>query len=322
MKRLLFCISLILPMLTNIGCGSVANQKNDEEIISEQILIIDSLLTSNVPLTTNSYRLGEIEHIVIVGYNMIYKNDEFNYIMLSARTHSYTYGVDEGYGIILPLEVKELCSAIDSMYQCTLQPISHNQLVSFGTKGGVALSVDNSESRNWIAKIKLSLYGKVEISLTPQQLIRFKNVILKNYDETKGYSNFNLLTESEARALQKEKEYFQKLKSDPEIIFTESGLAYIIHSKSNGKRPGKSNSVTFSYKGRLIDGTVFDESDSIYARINGLIKGFKEGILLMGVGDRATLYIPSVLGYGNTQVSDNIPPNSTLIYDVELLNIK
>ena len=186
------------------------------------------------------------------------------------------------------------------------------------------VSVSNSEYYNdwgWEANIELSYQGKINVSLTPKELMRFKDVIWNKYESTNGYSDFNLLAELEAKALQKEKDYFQKLKSDPEIIFTESGLAYKVISKGSGKSPKERGNVRVAYKGSLIDGTEFDASSSANLPINGVIKGFKEGLMLMQVGDKFRLYIPSSLGYGNSQISDAIPPNSTLIYEVDLLNI-
>lgn len=259
MKHLLLFL-LALPMV--LASCSASKEKSEAEIIAEQISAIDSLLTSNAPVTTNSYKLGEVENIVIFGRNMVYKDDEFNFIVLRAIQSNYSYGREEGYGIILPLEVKELCAVIDSMYQCTQKKITHNQNVSFGTKGGVTVSVSNSEYYNdwgWEANVELSYQGKVNISLTPEQLLRFKNIILTNYNNTDGYSDFNLLAESEAKTLQKEKDYFQKLKSDPEIIFTESGFAYKVHSKGNGRHPKVGDFVTVAYKGFLVDGIEFDK---------------------------------------------------------------
>lgn len=320
-----FLLALVLALPTVLSSCSTPKEKSEAEIITEQISAIDSLLTSNAPVTTNSYKLGEVDNIVIVGRNMIYKDERFNFLVLRAIQHSYSsYGTDEGYGLILPLEVKELCAVVDSMYQCTQKKVTHNQIVSFGTNGGVTISVSNSEHYNgwdWDANVELAYQGKVNVSLTPKQLLRFKNIIWDGYDNTNGYSDFNLLAELETKKLQIEKEYFQKLKSDPQITFTESGLAYKIISKSSGKSPKEKGSVKVAYRGSLIDGTEFDASTSADLPVNGVIKGFKEGLMLMQVGDKFKFYIPSSLGYGNSQVSDVIPPNSTLIYDVELLNV-
>ena len=324
MQKFLLVLVLVLP--TILASCSAPKEKSETEIIAEQISAIDSLLISNAPVTTNSYKLGEVDNIVIVGRNMVYKDENFNFLVLRAIQSSYSsYGTDEGYGLILPLEVKELCTVIDSMYQCTQKMVTHNQTVSFGTKGGVTISVCNSEHYNgwdWVANVELSYKGKVNVSLTPKELLQFKTIIWEGYDNTNGYSDFNLLSELETKKLQIEKEYFQKLKSDSEIIFTESGLAYKVISKGSGECPKSGGNVTIAYRGLLVDGTEFDSSLSANLPVNGVIKGFKEGLMLMRVGDKFKLYIPSSLGYGNSQVSDIIPPNSTLIYEVELLSTK
>jgi FKBP-type peptidyl-prolyl cis-trans isomerase FklB len=84
--------------------------------------------------------------------------------------------------------------------------------------------------------------------------------------------------------------------------------------------------VTVNYEGKLIDGTVFDSS---YKRgqpatfpLNAVIKGWTEGLQLMKVGGKSQLFIPSDLGYGERSPGADIPPNSVLIFDVELIAIK
>ena len=109
---------------------------------------------------------------------------------------------------------------------------------------------------------------------------------------------------------------------------TKSGLRYQIIQKGTGKKAEKGNMVSVHYKGQLVDGTVFDSS---YKRnepidfevgVGQVISGWDEGILLLQVGDKARLVIPSDLGYGSRGAGGVIPPNATLIFDVELMAIK
>ncbi|WP_417876844.1 peptidylprolyl isomerase [Winogradskyella sediminis] len=109
---------------------------------------------------------------------------------------------------------------------------------------------------------------------------------------------------------------------------TASGLRYQIIQKGNGKKAEKGNMVSVHYKGQLADGTVFDSS---YKRnspldfqvgVGQVIPGWDEGICLLNVGDKARLVIPSDLGYGAAGAGGVIPPNATLIFDVELMDIK
>lgn len=109
---------------------------------------------------------------------------------------------------------------------------------------------------------------------------------------------------------------------------TDSGLRYQIIQKGQGKAAEKGKTVSVHYKGQLSDGTVFDSS---YKRnepidftlgVGQVIKGWDEGIQLLKVGDKARLVIPSNLGYGPQGAGGVIPPNATLIFDVELMDVK
>ena len=109
---------------------------------------------------------------------------------------------------------------------------------------------------------------------------------------------------------------------------TESGLRYKIIQKGTGKEAEKGKTVSVHYKGQLADGTVFDSS---YKRnqpidfslgVGQVIKGWDEGIQLLKVGDKARFVIPSHLGYGSQGAGGVIPPNATLIFDVELMDVK
>jgi peptidyl-prolyl cis-trans isomerase A (cyclophilin A) len=109
---------------------------------------------------------------------------------------------------------------------------------------------------------------------------------------------------------------------------TKSGLRYQILQKGDGKKANKGDHVSVHYKGQLLDGTVFDSS---YKRnqpldfpigVGQVIAGWDEGIQLLHVGDKARLVIPSQLAYGESGAGGVIPPNATLIFDVELMGVK
>ena len=99
-----------------------------------------------------------------------------------------------------------------------------------------------------------------------------------------------------------------------------SGLQYTILAEGAEYKVQPQDTVWVNYKGTLLDGTVFDENDSTQFVANRVIKGWTEGLGLLGEGGKATLYIPAELAYGS-RGNRNIEPNSTLIFDVEVLKV-
>jgi peptidyl-prolyl cis-trans isomerase A (cyclophilin A) len=109
---------------------------------------------------------------------------------------------------------------------------------------------------------------------------------------------------------------------------TASGLRYQIIQKGTGAKAEKGKTVSVHYKGALPDGTVFDSSFKrnqpidFQLGVGQVIPGWDEGISLLNVGDKARLVIPSDLGYGSAGAGGVIPPNATLVFDVELVAVK
>ena len=113
-----------------------------------------------------------------------------------------------------------------------------------------------------------------------------------------------------------------------EVTTTESGLQYEVISESDlagAPSPAAEDSVSVHYHGTLVDGTVFDSSvdrgEPMTIPVNGVIPGWTEALQLMNVGDKYRLYVPPELGYGPNPVGP-IPPNSVLVFDVELLDVQ
>lgn len=129
-----------------------------------------------------------------------------------------------------------------------------------------------------------------------------------------------------AKNLEAGKKFLAENAGKDGVVTTESGLQYKVLKSGDGPSPKADDTVTTHYKGTLIDGREFDSS---YSRgqpasfpVNGVIKGWTEALQLMKVGDKWELYIPSDLAYGPAQRGEVIQPNSTLVFEIELLEIK
>ena len=120
--------------------------------------------------------------------------------------------------------------------------------------------------------------------------------------------------------------FLEENKTKEGVITTESGLQYKVIKAGNGEIPTKESSVKVNYKGTLIDGTEFDSSYKRNApatfRADQVIKGWTEALTMMPVGSKWELYIPQELAYGSRETGGLIKPFSTLIFEVELLEIE
>jgi len=132
--------------------------------------------------------------------------------------------------------------------------------------------------------------------------------------------------EKAAANLKAGQEFLEANKQKPGVVALPSGLQYHIITAGNGPKPNASKKFTCHYHGTLIDGTVFDSSvqrgKPATFPLNMVIKGWTEGLQLMPQGSKWRFFIPPHLGYGERQVSAQIGPNSTLIFEVELLGIE
>lgn len=122
------------------------------------------------------------------------------------------------------------------------------------------------------------------------------------------------------------KKFLEENKKKAGVVTTASGLQYQVLKEGNGPKPSATDTITVHYHGTLIDGTVFDSSvdrgQPSEIPLTVVIQGWVEAAQLMSVGSKYKLFIPAELAYGDRQKGPVIGPNSTLIFDLELISIK
>src|SRR5437868_4760786 len=166
------------------------------------------------------------------------------------------------------------------------------------------------------AGIKDSLAGKPQ--LTPDQVKDVMAQFEKDMEQKQKQLGEKNKTDGA--------KFLEDNKKKPGVKTTASGLQYKVEKEGTGSQPKATDMVTVNYRGTLIDGTEFDSS---YKRgqpatfpVNGVIKGWTEALQLMKQGSKYQLVIPSNLAYGERAMGADIGPNATLIFEVELQDVK
>jgi FKBP-type peptidyl-prolyl cis-trans isomerase FklB len=169
---------------------------------------------------------------------------------------------------------------------------------------GILDAEKNSELLMELKEIRSSL-GKLHQQATNIEQQKFADIALNNKKQGEQFLLEN--------------------RSKKGIIELPSGLQYQLVKRGKGVRPRKRDFVTVRYRGILLDGTEIDntlsQEDGVKLRVDQVIKGWSEALIKMAEGARWRLFIPSYLGFGDHAFGKKIPPNSTLIYDVELLKV-
>jgi FKBP-type peptidyl-prolyl cis-trans isomerase len=166
---------------------------------------------------------------------------------------------------------------------------------------GNAMAISDSEGQALMMKFQAEMQAKQQAAMKD-----YNDMLEKNKKEGEDFLAENAKKDS--------------------VKTTMSGLQYKILKEGTGKTPVDTSTVVVNYRGKLIDGTVFDESykrgEPLTIKLNQVIKGWTEGLELMKEGGKAELYIPSGLGYGERGSGQTIMPNSALVFDVELVEVK
>lgn len=194
----------------------------------------------------------------------------------------------------------------------------------FGLKVTSNIKANNFPLRNasFLAGIKDALEG-IENQLPPEEIQRIVEIFQKMNPQNE---NQQKLDEIIQKSKKEGDEFLAANAKKDSVMTTASGLQYKILRVGSGKSPADTSTVTVHYRGRLINGVVFDESyargEPATFRLNQVIRGWTEGLQLMKEGGKMELFIPSGLAYGDRPAGQLIPPGSTLIFEVELIAVQ
>lgn len=220
--------------------------------------------------------------------------------------------------------------AIIALYACEQSGISTNAKIAteadsvayiVGTDigGNMAMTFPNIDP-NILAKAIVDSYNGEADTLFPDQTQM--QMFVRNY-MTKAQEAATM--EAAKPNIEKGEAFLAENGKKDGVITTESGMQYEVMSEGTGEKPTAENTVKVHYHGTNLDGEVFDSSvdkgEPIEFPLNGVIKGWTEGVQYMNVGSKYKFYIPASLAYGNQQKGPQIPAGSLLVFEVELLAI-
>ena len=158
------------------------------------------------------------------------------------------------------------------------------------------------------------VYSQNELMVSQEEA----NEIIQNFFKAKADKKAN-------ENIDLGKNFLEENKTKEGVVTLASGMQYQVITEGTGDTPSLESKVTTHYHGTLIDGTVFDSSvdrgQPASFPVNGVIPGWTEALQLMKVGSKWKLFIPSELAYGANSPGGAIGPNSTLVFDVELISI-
>ena len=211
-------------------------------------------------------------------------------------------------------------------FSCKNQTVStstklNNDLdsVSFalGTFWGNQIKSSGLEDMNYAVlngAIKAVLAGDSLQKMSAQEASMYLQEYFGRIQEQKAEKN-----------LQEGREFLEENKKRSGVKVLDSGLQYEVLEEGTGETPGVGDKVKAHYTGTLIDGTVFDSTverrDTATLRINGMIKGWQEALPMMPEGSKWKLFIPPSLAYGPKGAGDDIGPNKTVIFEVNLIEV-
>lgn len=198
----------------------------------------------------------------------------------------------------------------------TLKSSLDSASYAFGTSIGASLKTTGLKTLNYEILLKglKDAFTDAKTILDQQQAQQAISTVLNNANKSKFAGK---ITEANA--------FLEQNKKRAGVQTTASGLQYEVLRAGNGAKPKATDSVLVNYKGTLLDGKQFDSSydrgEPITFTLNQVIKGWTEGVQLMNGGSKYKFFVPYNLAYGERGYGPDIPPYSTLIFEIELLKV-
>ena len=250
-------------------------------------------------------------------------------------TLSYYYGMSRADGIMSYLTVQ---AGVDTAYleaflEGLIEGVKKHSPKDVAYLEG--MRIGQMINNQWVASVNRDIfYGDSAKTINSRAILTgfYQGVKFQNERDimhAQSYSHAKIEEIREANKLIRyadvitaSEKFLAENKNKEGVITTSSGLQYKIISEGKGQIPGEKSRVKIYYRGTLVDGTEFDSTNNKPStfRIGQVIQGWTEALQLMPVGSKWELYIPQELAYGSREQS-NIPPYSTLIFEIELVEI-
>ncbi len=187
----------------------------------------------------------------------------------------------------------------------------------------LAVSLATKIKSEGLTNINTKVFNQAFESVLTEKLLQIDAAMADNILKEFFTKKSNMTAQN---SLEEGEKFLEENGKKEGVITLESGLQYMVIQKGTGASPTLTDQVKTHYHGTLIDGTVFDSSydrgEPITFPVTGVIQGWTEALLLMKEGDKWRLFIPSDLAYGARGAGGIIPPNTTLIFDIELISIE
>ena len=290
-KTILFCVALA-GLTAMSSCGNKAATKLENAADSASY----ALGVSNGARFGEALKSGMYEQL---------KNIDPNDFMKGLAAALKTDSTQRSYAALVRAE------GVDGLY---IKEMLNN------IKQGTGVEIDIP---TFVQAYKQAMDGDTTLLISAMQSNSVLDAIFRAAAEAKEKEELARLAETpEAKENLAKGEAFLAEKAKEEgVVKTESGLLYKVVKEGKGDKVQSNQRAKVSYKGTLIDGTQFDANASATFSPTQVVKGFGEGLQLMQKGGKYILYIPAELGYGVRGGGDKIPTNSTLIFEVEVLDI-